>query len=441
MPPTPPRSSDTPSSAAEKALVASPHAAWIVDIAAGRVVAANARGAERLGFVPRGTPQDREAAMPALTELRRLASLQRDMAATAHGLVFWTSHGATHMRCRVRWLTGGDSDLALIEADVAPEARATSEQVGSAGATDTSSQRDDAETLREIARRIREGQKAMSAGGALPPAASSEPSRPPDPTKPRAKPALPPRHNSLKRPGTDAAGPTPPAVTARTAHELKTPIGAIAAAAEIMRDESLGPMGNERYRGYAGDIVVNAHHALAVIDRMMGMSNSTTRPPGGTDAPRAIDVNELCTGIISGLLPLAHRAGIDLAAKLEPRLPLIKADATSLKQMVLNLVTNAMKFTPAGGRVLIATAKGHRGTVRIEVRDTGPGMTRAEIARALNATAATSGSPRPGGGLGLGLPLVRALAEANAGTLDVRSVLEKGTVAGLTFPAYGTVAR
>lgn len=222
------------------------------------------------------------------------------------------------------------------------------------------------------------------------------------------------------------------------AHELKTPISAIASAAEIMKDQRLGPIGEARYLRYAQDIHESARHALAVIERLLGQRQME---PGQSEFSFTnVDVNALASGLVSGLERMAKEAGLDLSSALADRLPLVVADATSLRQIVLNLLTNALKFTPRGGRVQLITQMLAEGGLELCIADTGPGMSEADIERALAGTQdgmpPPAGAPqqRPGGGFGIGLPLVRSLAAANGAVLSIAAIETGGTRAALVFP-------
>lgn len=226
----------------------------------------------------------------------------------------------------------------------------------------------------------------------------------------------------------------------RLAHELKTPLSAIASAAEIMKDQRLGSIGDDRYLRYAQDIYVSARHALSVIERMLGQPRKGTDEPGqGEFSFTDLDLNALATGLISGLEAMAQEAGLTLASDLAPRLPRVVADATSVRQITLNLLTNALKFTPRGGQVLLVTRIDENGRLTLTVGDTGPGISAevlAEIARDCDAPAtARTQRQRPGGGLGIGLPLARNLASANGASLAISARDGGGTLVTLTFPS------
>ena len=218
----------------------------------------------------------------------------------------------------------------------------------------------------------------------------------------------------------------------KMAHELKTPISAIVAASEVMRDEQLGPIGDERYRRYAADIHDSAKLMLAIIDRMMAQRSREAGPPSMDFTE--IDPVELLHATVSTMLPLAESSGVRLKLVLPSQsLPKVIADASSLKQILINLITNALKFTARGGQVVATTSYALDGPLTFEVRDTGRGMTDAEISQALKGLL-PEGQQRDRGGLGLGLPLVNTLAAANGARLEIRSVPQQGTAASIVFP-------
>lgn len=216
---------------------------------------------------------------------------------------------------------------------------------------------------------------------------------------------------------------------AKLAHELKTPLAAIAAAAEIMRDERLGAIGNAKYHGYASDIHDSAAHAIAVIENLL--------TAGTADAERkakaaSFDLSDLAARTRSALEPFADARGLRLVHHRDRDALLLTADVTSIRQILLNLLSNAIKFTPAGGEIHITTCRLSDGTPYLSVRDTGTGMDEAAMVNAL-ADSETGGSHRPGGGQGIGLSLVRRLATENGATLKIDSASGHGTIASITF--------
>jgi signal transduction histidine kinase len=134
--------------------------------------------------------------------------------------------------------------------------------------------------------------------------------------------------------------------------------------------------------------------------------------------------------------PQANRERIIIRSSLSPSLPHIMADARSVKQIVLNLVSNSIKFTGAGGQVIVSTAHADNGEAVLRVRDTGVGMSEQDIATALEPFRQLATSVRWGsGGTGLGLPLTKALAEANRAGFTISSAPNAGTLVEIAFPA------
>jgi signal transduction histidine kinase len=220
------------------------------------------------------------------------------------------------------------------------------------------------------------------------------------------------------------------ALPARLAHELRTPLSAVIAYAEVLKDEHFGPLANARYRSYARDIYQSARHALGVVDAMLGGS---TRQAGErelvfTDLEPAV----VAEGCVALARPLAEGAGLELEANYASGLPRVIADEVSLRQMLLNLLTNAVKFARPGDRVAVAVDCRDNGPLDITVADTGPGMAPG-MGSGPSRDRDDAAQVHPGKGLGLGLPLTRALAAANGATLMIDSAPGKGTRATISF--------
>ncbi len=204
-------------------------------------------------------------------------------------------------------------------------------------------------------------------------------------------------------------------------------MSAIVAASEIMRDQRLGAMGNERYLDYANDIHQSARHALDVVDAMLRRGAGDT----GTAVISAVD--KIARDAVSVMRPLAEAARVGLFVRSDKGRLEVLANATSVRQILFNLISNALKFTPAGGEIHVLSGFLDDGSVYLVVRDTGSGMDEAAIARAFFADS-EEGTPRPGGGYGYGLPLVRRLAIDMGAALEVDSAPGKGTAILLSFP-------
>jgi len=225
--------------------------------------------------------------------------------------------------------------------------------------------------------------------------------------------------------------PTRVAFDARLAHELRTPLSAVIAYSEILKDEHFGPLASARYKGYARDIYDSARHALGVVDSMLRSD------PGGSVVPplamAELEPARVVESCLTVVRPLAERAGLVLDVQLEPHLPRIVADELSLKQMLLNLLSNAIKFARPGDSLTVAVTGERDAALHISVIDSGPGMVM-NGADAACAEAARVDTARPvAPGLGLGLPLSRALATANGATLGIQSAPGEGTRATISF--------
>lgn len=213
-------------------------------------------------------------------------------------------------------------------------------------------------------------------------------------------------------------GARPVTAYARLAHELRTPLAAAIAYAEVLRDERFGPLANGRYREYARNIYESARHALGVVESMLGGDPERTLAQEFAFAD--LDAAAVAESCLAVARPLAEEAQLRLEARLEPRLPRVIADEVSLKQMLLNLITNAIKFARAGDSITLSVACELDGPLRIRVSDTGPGID-------------PSAPRRRNAGLGIGLPLTRALAEANGASLTVDSAPGCGTEVTIAF--------
>ncbi|MGZ3325717.1 MAG: histidine kinase dimerization/phospho-acceptor domain-containing protein, partial [Xanthobacteraceae bacterium] len=220
---------------------------------------------------------------------------------------------------------------------------------------------------------------------------------------------------------------------AKISHEIRTPLNAIIGFSEVMMAERFGPLGSERYRDYLKDIHASGGHLLALINDLLDLSKIEA---GRLElAFTSVSLNELTRECVAIMQPQANRDRIIIRTSLPPSLPQVIADARSLRQIVLNLLSNSIKFTAAGGQVIVSTALNDAGDVALRVRDTGVGMSENDLATALEPfrPLATSGSAASGSS-GLGLPLTKALAEANRASFYIKSAPKAGTLVEIAFP-------
>jgi signal transduction histidine kinase len=220
---------------------------------------------------------------------------------------------------------------------------------------------------------------------------------------------------------------------ANMSHELRTPLSAIIGFSEMMQREAAGPVGSTRYRAYARDINRSGMDLLELVNDLLDLSKIEA---GKMElAEDLVDVGRSIADCTALLRDTACRAGIELEVDRGPRLPLIYADERKLKQILINLLGNAIKFTGAGGCVAIAATVAGAGGLEISVRDDGIGIEPEDIAKAMEPfgqlrSAAETGQP----GTGLGLPLSRKLAELHGGTLEIESAAGQGTTVRLNLP-------
>jgi PAS domain S-box-containing protein len=218
---------------------------------------------------------------------------------------------------------------------------------------------------------------------------------------------------------------------AKISHEIRTPLNAIIGFAEVMLEERFGPIGNERYKDYLKDVHVSGQHVISLVNDLLDLAKIEA---GRMELSFAsVGLNELVAACVTLLQPQAARDRIVVRTSFATKLPSVLADERSIRQIALNLISNAIKFTDAGGQVIVSTALTDKGEVAIRVRDTGIGMAPEEITAALEPFRQLSTSRR-GGGTGLGLPLTKALIEANRGLFQITSARNEGTLVEVLFP-------
>ena len=219
---------------------------------------------------------------------------------------------------------------------------------------------------------------------------------------------------------------------AKVSHEVRTPLNSILGFTELMLQERFGPIGNARYTGYVEDIHQSGLYALSLLNDLLDISKIEA---GKFELDfTAVEVPELVEDCVNSLQPLAKRSRIVLRTSLAEKLPCVVADPRRLMQILLNLLTNAIKFTNAGGQVIVSGTMAD-GELRLRVRDNGVGMTKDEIAYAMQPFHQLDTSPRKQSGTGLGLPITKALVDANRARLVLTSEPEVGTSADVIFPA------
>jgi signal transduction histidine kinase len=221
---------------------------------------------------------------------------------------------------------------------------------------------------------------------------------------------------------------------AGTSHELRTPLNAIIGFSDTMRLGIFGAVSPPRYAEYVEVIHNSARHLLSLIDDLLDLSKIEE---GKWELEiRQVETAALVEAVRGVMAPAVDQHGVTLAFGATTTVPAIRADERALRQILLNLISNAIKFTPQGGRVTVTFEQPpDGGGIDLVVRDTGIGLTEEEIEVAME----PYGQVRPSTlaeekGTGLGLPLVKALAELHGGTLQISSRKGEGTTAIVRLP-------
>jgi two-component system, cell cycle sensor histidine kinase PleC len=235
----------------------------------------------------------------------------------------------------------------------------------------------------------------------------------------------------------EAASQAKSAFLAVVSHELRTPLNAIIGFAEILQSEAFGPLGADRYKEYINDIHGSGCHLLDIITEILDL----TRAEAGTLQLHedTLDVGEMLQECAAQVAQSASAGDLTITLIAGPHC-LMSADPMRIRQVINNLLTNAVKFTPHGGHIELLHDLRDDGGIDVRVRDTGIGMAPADIPIALEPfTQVDGGLTRKYGGMGLGLPLTAALTELHGGRLTLQSRLGEGTSATASFPASRTV--
>jgi two-component system cell cycle sensor histidine kinase PleC len=226
---------------------------------------------------------------------------------------------------------------------------------------------------------------------------------------------------------------------ATMSHELRTPLNAIMGFSEVMHSEILGPLNNDTYREYALNIHDSGSHLLNLINEILDLSRiEAGRYELHEETLRLADIAEDCMRLLK---LRAEGKGLQLIEEFDDNLAQVWADPRAIRQVCLNLLSNALKFTPKGGRITTIIQATPDGGQLLCVRDTGPGIPKEEIPKVLQAFGQGSLAHQTAeGGTGLGLPIVQNLVELHGGSFDLRSELRKGTEAIITLPPQRVLA-
>ncbi|WP_416065494.1 ATP-binding protein [Rhizobium sp. ZK1] len=227
---------------------------------------------------------------------------------------------------------------------------------------------------------------------------------------------------------------------ARVSHEIRTPLNAIIGFSDMMASERFGPIGHPRYIEYANDIGRSGRHVLDIVNDLLDISKIEA---GEMDLDFAsVGLNEAISEAVALVQPQANSQRVIIRTALSQSVPDVVADLRSIKQIALNILSNAIRFTPSGGQIVVSTSYEANGSVAMRVRDTGIGMTRSELDQAMKPFRQVSStqSRHRGDGTGLGLPLTKAMVDANRAIFSINSAPNEGTLVEITFPSQRVLA-
>lgn len=227
-------------------------------------------------------------------------------------------------------------------------------------------------------------------------------------------------------------------VFANLAHEMRTPLNAVIGFGEIMLGEHFGPLA-DRYKNYARDIVGAGYHLLALVNGALDLGRASAGAASLDERP--VELRAVLSSAVAMLEQAAATKSIKLDVTDPAGLPVVYADETRMRQLLVNLIGNAIKYSPTGRAVTVRHRVVDDGEVWIDVVDGGTGMTREEIAIALLPFGRTESAIRTGeAGTGLGLPISKAIIEAHGGRMAIDSAPRRGTTVSVVLPANRLVA-
>lgn len=226
---------------------------------------------------------------------------------------------------------------------------------------------------------------------------------------------------------------------ANISHELRTPLNAIMGFSEVMRSERFGEIENEKYLAYANDIHSSGEYLLTLINDLLDLSKVES---GKLELNfTSVNLSDLVDEALHSLEEQARSKKIGLQKSMPKKLPNVVADARSMKQVLLNVLSNAVKFSSPGGKIVTTAKLESDGELLLTIKDSGRGMNNQQLKRALEPfqqVGHTDEHEMPG--TGLGLPLAKALTESNRAKFTITSAPGKGTLVEILFPTTRVLA-
>jgi len=240
------------------------------------------------------------------------------------------------------------------------------------------------------------------------------------------------------RDGAELANRSKSEFLANMSHELRTPLNAIIGFSELMKNEVLGTIAIPAYAGYVRDIHDSANHLLNIINDILDLSRIEAGKLKLFET--AVDLGGAAQGTARLVTERAADSGVRVTTEIEKDLPTLWGDERLVKQILINLLANAVKFTPRGGSVAVRAFKDPEGRLSLSVADTGIGIAESDLARVMEPFGQADGSLRRRyEGTGLGLPLVRSFVELHGAKFDLKSQVGSGTTATVLFPVERTM--
>ena len=219
---------------------------------------------------------------------------------------------------------------------------------------------------------------------------------------------------------------------ANMSHEFRTPLNAILGFSEILYNQHLGPTGQEKYREYAGDIKTSGEHLLDLVNSLLDVA--TIEAGKNSLAKERLSTKNIITECVRIVLEKARSNNINLITEIPDDLPALYADRTASKQIIFNLLNNAIKFTPQHGRITVS-ARATQGDTTLTIADTGLGIPADKLPTILQPFVKADSNPYLAErGWGLGLSITKSLVELHDGTLNIESEVGKGTTISVTLP-------
>jgi len=232
----------------------------------------------------------------------------------------------------------------------------------------------------------------------------------------------------------DAANNAKSSFLANMSHELRTPLNAIIGFSEIMMNETFGALGSPKYSEYLGDIHLSARHLLEIINEVLDMSKIEAGKVDLDEQP--YNIRDLIVSVTRMMTSRAFTSKVEMISDVPDDLPGLKSDPRLIRQVLINLVSNAIKFSKEGGKIHIKSYMKPDGDMVISVQDEGIGIPKEKIKDALEPFGQITDSQhaREQQGTGLGLPLAKAMIELHGGTLTLESDIGQGTKVIITLP-------